>query len=140
MIDDFDPALIDYLFHIDIRSYEWPWVAGAWSDLDGYLIRVYSMKSVPRGYIAYKIGNNSLEVPKLCVNPTFRRMGIGSALMKDLVVQAIKLQKTKLCMTVHEHCKFFGWLNKRGWEAVGVVRGIFPDGSDGYLFERSVMR
>lgn len=140
MINAFDPATVDYLFHIDIRSYEWPWVAEAWKDLDGYFIRTYSLKNIPRGYIAYKIGNNSLEVSKLCVNPTFRRIGIGSALMKELVAQAIKLQKNKLCMTIHEHCKFLDWLTKRGWEAVSIVQGIFPDGSDGYLFERGVVR
>jgi GNAT superfamily N-acetyltransferase len=129
-----------FLYDIDIKSHYWPWTEEGWLDLKGYIIRVYSLKDIPRGFTAFKVGRNSLEVSKICVSPIFRRIGLGSALMKDLVLQAITLKKTKLCMTIHEHCEYIEWLVVRGWEGKGIESGLFPDGSDGYLFERGVMR
>ena len=139
MIENYNHAKIQYLYDIDIKSYYWPWTEKGWCDLIGYIFRVYSLKGVPRGFSCFKVGNNSLEVVKLCVHPTFRRLGFGSLLSDDLVHTAIGQKKQKLCMIVHEKCEHFDWLSNRGWRATLVVHGLFPDRTDGFCFERKII-
>lgn len=139
MIENFNIAKKPWLYHIDIKSYEWPWTEKGWCDLAGYIFRVYSLKGVPRGFSCFKVGNNSLEVVKLCVHPTFRRLGFGSLLSDDLVHTAIGQKKKKLCMIVHERNAYFDWLKHRGWVARSTEQGLFPDGTDGYCFEREII-
>ncbi|KKL18820.1 hypothetical protein LCGC14_2471750, partial [marine sediment metagenome] len=47
--------------------------------------------------------------------------------------------KQKLCMIVHEKNGYFDWLTKRGWKALSTERSLFPDGTDGFCFERIVI-
>ena len=139
MIQQCNPDDHKFLYHIDIKSFEWPWQLDAWKQINEYFIQAFYIKDVPRGYHIFQIGRSSLEVSKLCVNPIFRRIGLGSALLRDLVRHAIRLQKTKLCMTVHEDCQYFGWLANRRWKATGIIKAVYPDGTDGFLFEREVI-
>ncbi len=139
MIENFNITKRPWLYDIDIKSYYWPWTLEGWNDLAGYIFRVYNLKGVPRGFSCFQVGNNSLEVFKLCVHPTFRRLGFGSLLAIDLVHMAISQKKSKLCMIVHEKNKHFDWLKNRGWRATIVGHGLFPDGTDGYCFERDVV-
>lgn len=139
MIENYNTAMKPWLYDIDIKSYYWPWTSEGWNNLAGYIFRVYSLKGIPRGFSCFKIGNNSLEVVKLCVHPTFRRLGFGSLLSDDLVHMAISQKKSKLCMIVHEYNEYLPWAVSRGWKAVGVERKLFPDGVDGYCLERAVI-
>lgn len=139
MIENFNTKQKPWLYDIDIKSYYWPWTEKGWHNLSGYIFRVYSLKGVARGFSCFKVGNHSLEVVKLCVHPTFRRLGFGSLLQEDLIHMAISQKKKKLCMIVHEHNKYFEWLMHRGWLAVGVEAKLFPDGTDGFCFERNII-
>ena len=139
MIENYSVKQLPWLYDIDIKSYYWPWTEKGWCDLAGYIFRVYTLKGVPRGFSCFKVGNHSLEVVKLCVHPTFRRLGFGSLLQDDLVHMAIGQRKQKLCMIVHEKNGYFDWLTKRGWKALSTERSLFPDGTDGFCFERIVI-
>lgn len=139
MIENYNTKQKQWLYDIDIKSYYWPWTLEGWNDLVGYIFRVYNLKDVPRGFSCFKVGNNSLEVVKLCVHPTFRRLGFGSLLADDLVHMAISQRKKKLCMIVHEDNEYFDWLKKRGWLAVSIEKGLFPDRTDGFCFERNII-
>ena len=127
------------LYDIDIKSYYWPWLPEAWGEVKGYSFKVYMLRGKPRGFTCFKEEDDYLEIFKLAVHPHYRELGIGSVLLKDLVHAAISRRKKKLIMLVHEECKFFEWLGKRGWRAVSVERNRYPDGSDGYLFERDIV-
>ncbi|KKM73744.1 hypothetical protein LCGC14_1407410 [marine sediment metagenome] len=139
MIENFKETQKRWLYDIDIKSYYWPWTEQGWHNLMGYIFRVYCLKGVPRGFSCFKMGNSSLEVVKLCVHPTFRRLGFGSLLNEDLIHTAISQKKSKLCMIIHEQNEYFDWLKNRGWNARGIERGLFPDGTDGFCFERAVV-
>ncbi len=138
-IENYNVQQKPWLYDTDIKSYYWPWTIEGWCDLKGYIFRVYNLKNKPRGFSCFKVGNNSLEVVKLCVHPTFRRLGFGSLLQDDLIHIAISQKKKKLCMIVHERCAYFDWLNHRGWQARSVEKGLFPDGTDGFCFERDIV-
>lgn len=139
MIENYNVKMKPWLYDIDIKSYYWPWTEKGWCDLIGYIFRVYSLKNIPRGFSCFKVGNRSLEVVKLCVHPTFRRLGFGSLLCTDLIHMAISQKKSKLCMIVHEQCEHFDWLSHRGWTGIGIEKRLFPDGTDGFCFERTVI-
>lgn len=138
MIENYNETKKQWLYDIDVKSYYWPWTAEGWNNLTGYIFRVYNLKGVPRGFSCFKVGNHSLEVVKLCVHPTFRRLGFGSLLETDLGHMAISQKKQKLCMIVYAKCEYFDWLGNRNWKAVSVEQNLFPDGSDGYCFEKIV--
>ncbi len=139
MIENYNTKHRPWLYDIDIKSYYWSWTEQGWHDLAGYIFRVYTLKGVPRGFSCFKVGYNSLEVVKLCVHPTFRRLGFGNLLQDDLIHMAISQKKKKLCMIVHEKNEYFDWLRARGWRATIIVHGLFPDKTDGFCFERAVI-
>lgn len=128
---------MSHLIDIDIKSHKFPWLPPAWNDIQGYVFRVL-MTDVPRGYLAFKVKDKrTLMVVKLCVHPSWRGKGFGSGLHKELLRCSRVNNYSKLTMVVHEENEVgIEFLSARGWRAVSIEKHIFPDGSDGYLFER----
>ncbi len=139
-IENLKPTWIEYLYDIDIKSFYWPWPKEGWDNIKGYIFRTYILKNTPKGFTSFKVGPDCLRIIKIAVHPDYRRIGIGSLLMDDLVHIGISQKKSKLEMIVHEECKYLDWLRNRGWRATTVERGLFPDGTDGYTFERKVIQ
>lgn len=141
MIENFRQPWLPFLYDIDLRSYEWPWPEEKWQDIKSYIIRVYPIHHVPRGFSSFKVISDSIiKVSKLCVHPDWRGDGIGAALQNDLIKCARKYGKSRLVTTIHEYnSKGMDWLRAWGWIAIGVEKGIFPDNTDGFTFERGIV-
>ena len=76
-----------------------------------------------------------VHIPKLAVHPSWRKRGIGSALLSSTEAIA-KLQNVKMLVTfVHEeNSSGINWLCKRGFTGHNVHAGRSPDGRDSYSF------
>lgn len=139
IIVDYKPY-IDQLKAIDAKSYEWPWCEEGWKDTNGYIFRILvKEKDVVIGYSCVKLDFSKLLVVKLCVRPCFRKLGFGSSLMRDLLMFAKSKGVIRLSTILHEENQFIKWARNWDWKGTGIKKGLFPDGRDGYIFERKVL-
>lgn len=137
-IANFKVPYLEQCYHIDIKSYLWPWTEEGWNKIQGYIIRVKLVDDRVLGFCSFQIEGDMIKVSKLCVHPSVRRLGLGTELHQDLVRIAKKYHKKTVMMMLHEENEFFDFLIKRGWRAVSIEKGLFPDHRDGYLFMREV--
>ena len=138
MIVNFRVPYTMHCYDIDIKSYLWPWTMEDWDNLHGYVIRVYLLSDEVIGFYSFKVEKGTMMISKLCVHPDFRHLGVGTKMHDDLLKMA-KTYKKILRMMLHEDNKNRDFLIKRDWKAVSIERELFPDGSDGYLFEREII-
>jgi ribosomal protein S18 acetylase RimI-like enzyme len=149
MVTDFKPHHIPYLEEIDRESYKFPWWENSWADLGDLKVRVLENNTLERhsfgviGFSSYQVitVNNkaiALHIHKLCVAKQYRNKGHGSTLHRDLLRVAQQQKIKQLFMVVHEENNNIPWLQSWGWNAVSVRSNLYPDGRDGYVFERGV--
>jgi [ribosomal protein S18]-alanine N-acetyltransferase len=114
-----DGAFLACLEHPNVRS--------AVAELDG----------CPVGYLVAGMGNLTGMVWNLCVHPSYRRIGVGTALVERLFVWARRTTPVKAVFAnVHESdlgTQLF--FRSCGFHAAAVLRGKFADGADAYRFE-----
>ena len=141
-IQNFKQPWLPFLYYIDLRSYEWPWLEEQWNNIESYIVKIYAIDYIPRGFCLFKIiPDNIIRVSKLCVNPKWRRQGIGGALHDNLLEFARDHKKNKLTTTIHEqNLTGMDWLKQHGWQAVAIKKEVFPDNTDGFIFERGVVQ
>jgi len=150
-IVNFKTPYVPLLYNIDIKSYLWPWTEEGWGQIQGYIIRVYLLSDDVVGFYSYRpashcisephkgeIHTDRITVSKLCVHPDFRNLRIGSQLHDDLIRIAKKYSKKVVRMMLHEENEYRDFLIKRDWRAILISKGLFPDGRDGYLFQKEI--
>lgn len=137
-IANFKMPYLGQCYYIDIKSYLWPWTEEGWNKIQGYIIRVKLIDDRVLGFCSFRVEGDDIVVSKLCVHPSTRRLGLGTELHEDLIRIAKKYHKRRLRMMLHEENEHRDFLIKRGWRAVSIEKGLFPDSLDGYLFVRKV--
>ncbi|MFA5758674.1 MAG: GNAT family N-acetyltransferase [Clostridia bacterium] len=125
---------------IDIKSHEWPWYEEGWRTIREYNWRLWVESDVVIGFSCFKVirgqAISELQLAKLCVRPRYREHGIGARLMDDLVSVCNKNGITMISTIVHEECKYLGWMKKHGFQAVNLIKELFPDTRDGIVMRR----
>ncbi len=86
MIHDDLPLVSD----IERRSYEFPWSHGVFRDclLAGYICIVLERGDELAGYAILSIAAGEAHILNLCVDPTFRALGYGTRLLKEILRRA----------------------------------------------------
>ena len=86
------------------------------------------------GYMVYHLDRSTLTLLALAVEPTWRRQGVGAALMRRLRQKLQRHGRDRLVARAREtDDRAIHWLRSQGLRAVGVERDCYPD-CDGYLF------
>lgn len=93
-----------------------------------------------KGFMFCSIKDGVVDLLKLAVDPQFRRQGIGTRMINDLVVRFPQLEIRKIIANVLEgDLGAHIFLSKRGFAAKGIIKeGQIWKGRDLYTFELPV--
>lgn len=80
----------------------------------------------------------TLRILMICVKREYRRMGIGSALLKGIVNRFEGLRKIHLEVKV-TNTDAIRLYRKHGFTIKRELPDFYPDGTDGYLMEKLLM-
>ncbi len=85
--------------------------------------------------IAIKPSSNEMRILMLAVDKLYRRKGIGSSLIKELILRHPELRKIYLEVKVNniEAIKFY---EKHGFRIKEKIDDFYTDGSSAYLMEK----
>ncbi len=87
------------------------------------------------GYMVYVLQKKSLELINIAVFPPDRREGVGTAMIDKLKRKIGQQRRESITLTVGDwNLGAHRFFSSCGFCAVGVQRGHFSDGSDGYKF------
>jgi len=121
---------ISHLFDIDLKSFEVPWDIDVWRNVcENTEFNKLVVGDSPIGFIVWK-QTKSTDIWRFAVKPDYRNKGIGTSLLKEVKVFAAKNNCHKIIIPVLENLCYTGigcWLNKRGFKATGVIKGINED-------------
>jgi len=125
---------------IEEASYNQPWNK---DELEALLIQpevegwgLYSGGKV-MGYAVVRYRTRHAFLETLTIHPKFRRLGMGSELMRFIFGRASQQGSRSMVLEVHETNLgaqlFFADLD---FNVIKVLHSYFDDGADGYLFAR----
>jgi ribosomal protein S18 acetylase RimI-like enzyme len=126
---------LDYLVDIDIKSYDEVWAADKLHKF-GRNIRVCVMDTSDEivGFYMVNVQADRLgRIIKFAVKPSWRRSGIGTAMMNDLLLEAWELE-TLSAMVDEYNLPAQLFLKDSYFRLRRQLRG--PDGNCNYLFTR----
>jgi [ribosomal protein S18]-alanine N-acetyltransferase len=87
------------------------------------------------GYTIYELHPRKLQILNFCVDPEFRRQGIGQQLADKLIKKLCGDRRTSLVLTLREsNLSSQLFFRRAGFLAIDVIREHFGDtGEDGYV-------
>lgn len=125
---------------IEESSFEFPWD-------ENMFVRVLRQRNIVSlvaevdeiivGYVVHEFHKNRLHVINFAVHPHFRRLGVGSAIVRKLVSKLSFERRNRIILEIREsnlgaHL-FFRHL---GFRAISVLRDFYDDtDEDAYLFQ-----
>lgn len=122
----YQPAMSDEEYAAQVR------------DQDAYCL-VADCEGEVVGYMMYRLQAGKIVLDRMAVEPVFRRMGVGSAMMHQLIVRLTPQRRSRVEATLSERnvpAQMF--LSKLGFQAVSIIRDFVEDQHDAYLFEHAV--
>jgi GNAT superfamily N-acetyltransferase len=125
---------IEQLKLIDLKSYEDYWCDNKWESVledNAFHFRMFNIDETIAGFYCYRSEGKIVLLDRLCVRPSIRCQGIGSALMDDFL-ETFKGAKKRCLLREDNH--FVTWIAAWGWKAVGLKPMIFGD-VDGITME-----
>lgn len=133
-IVNYKTSYLSRCYEIDLNCYLWPWTEEGWAKLNGYVLRVFLIANEVVGFYSFTVRDSTIVVSKFCVHPDYQHLGTGTDLHADLMRFGKRYNKKQLEMMLHEDNLCRDFIIKHGWRAVNVVKELFPDKRDGYLF------
>ena len=96
--------------------------------------------SIGAGHVAFQVAGNTVKMVRCAVQPKWRRMGIGTAMVNHVVDFARRMGKKRVQTVIRETADSLGpccFLRATGFKAKGILH---PEGSDEefYIFQRIV--
>jgi ribosomal protein S18 acetylase RimI-like enzyme len=139
----FKPYL-EIIKSMDCKCYYWPWEDEGWDDISDYIIKVcLSDYNEPVGFSVYRempkegVGR-TVFISKLAVREKYRGQGYGTLLLDDIIKFSKKEDADGIdlieSILYEDNIPGAQWAKRRGFKAVKILPGLFPDGRDGYLF------
>ncbi len=99
--------------------------------LKKYTILVFIEEDMVRGYVIYRLGTTSYEIDTVFVDPHFRREGIGTSLLSDVLTRMKKAKKQSMTTSAKDTNLGAHLFLK----AMGFIGRIAEDDSSYYDFE-----
>lgn len=133
------PAVLD----IEQQSFEFPWDEETFVH---YLRQrncigmVAERDAAVVGFMVYELHKNRLHLLNFAVHPSFRRQGVGTAMMHKLASKLSCDRRNRIMVEVREtnvtaQCFF----RAQGFRAISVLREFYEDSAeDAYLFQMKI--
>lgn len=100
---------------------------------------VVELKDCVHGFMVYQLHEKSLYVHKLAVDPLWRRIGLGRAMVDKLVSKMSSHRRTTITIDTSERNTIVHkFLQANRFLAVGVTEGFYEDGAAAYRFEYTI--
>lgn len=139
-----DAAVTDTndLYSIDLKSFETPWQADIWGRTvvsHAHNTRVITDNGNVLGFAVYHLDKSGvLEVDKLAIKPSARRLGHSFHLMANIIDTAQRANATTISMVIPQSLVFDDgvgvWAKKIGFRAVTPILTGHFNGEDGIRF------
>lgn len=130
-IADMTKEHIDAIVEIEKESFSLPWSKNAFEESMAYehtifLVAILKDTNEPIGYIGmYKIFNEG-DITNIAVKPQYRGMGIGKALMREIIDRARELEISQLMLEVRESNQAaIGLYKEMGFENAGIRKNFY---------------
>jgi ribosomal-protein-alanine N-acetyltransferase len=87
---------------IERRSYDYPWSHGVFRDclLAGYTCMVLQRDDAIVGYCILSVAAGEAHILNLCVDPNFRKLGYGQALLEEVLERAARAEVREVFLEV----------------------------------------
>lgn len=143
LIRSVKPSEVREVYRIEAASFKDPYPLGlletlAYLNLEGFLVAEFKGRIV--GYVIGTLRWSSIgHVISIAVDEAFRRRGIGTMLMKEVMgrlrEQGAKVYRLEVRVSNVPASKLY---EKLGFRKVGVIEGYYGDGESAYVFMRGV--
>lgn len=96
-------------------------------------------EGAPIGFITFSVGGEQADVADLFVLPTFRRKGVGNALMEKAERRLKENGVKKIFLEVRQsNAVAVALYGKCGFEAVGIRKKYYADGGDAIVMCKEI--
>ncbi|MFQ5682465.1 MAG: ribosomal protein S18-alanine N-acetyltransferase [Candidatus Binatia bacterium] len=140
-----DPSDLEHILRIENASFAYPWSARFFLQelrvpCARSLLAIVSGK--PVGYIIYWVLPSDVDIHDLAVDPSYRRRGIGRALLAAVIGEARNRGSTRVTLEVRKSNETAQKLYQSlGFVEDGVRRGYYSDnGEDALLMVFEIKR
>ena len=119
------PAILD----VERSAYDFPWTEGIFKDClrVGYPAWLYEQDGQIKGYGILSVAAEEGHVLNLCVHPDWQQQGIGTQLLKALLLTAEILNVTVLFLEVRiSNESAISLYQKFGFNEVGIRHNYYP--------------
>lgn len=128
------------VMEIEKACYDEPWAEEQFEKVlneSGCIGVVAEVVGVPVGFIFYTLRKKSVELRNIAVLPQFRRLAIGSSMIRNLLAKLDIGPRRRVFVHVREtNDPAIYFFRSLGFLATGVSRGFFRDhDEDAYEFE-----
>ncbi len=101
--------------------------------LSGYS-RVALLDGAAVGYASMQLIYDEAHIRKICVDPAYRRAGIGTLLLNHIIKEAAALGAEGVTLEVREkNASAIGFYQTNGFKGEGVRKNYYPDDGDNAL-------
>ncbi|HID94309.1 MAG TPA: ribosomal-protein-alanine N-acetyltransferase [bacterium (Candidatus Stahlbacteria)] len=140
MIRRMQLADLQQILEIEKECFKVPWPKIAFLNIltreDNYSI-VYELETII-GYGISLILSDSIYIANLAVKDKFRRQGIGSMLLSNMLRYGYKIGRKKAKLEVRiSNTPAISLYEKLGFRRAGVIKCYYPDGEDALIMKRN---
>lgn len=86
------------------------------------------------GYIIYSV-DHSGTIVSIAVDPTERRSGVGSKLLREAMSELCSRVKTIELQVSAKNTRAIAFYFKHGFKPSGILKNYYPDGSDAMIMK-----
>ena len=99
--------------------------------------RVADNKEKVVGFSIYELHKKEIRILNLAVDPTFRRSGVGSAIVEELVAKLSQERRTKVILEVREtNLPAQSFFSELGFRATSIMKDLYDDTTeDAYVMQ-----
>lgn len=133
---------LEQILKIERSSFKFPYPMSLFKELlSNRHTRMFVAETVSDkivGYILYSIKSPKCLLISVAVDPEYRRMGVGTMLMKaflDDIKDVVEVVELQVGCNNFEAIKFY---YKFGFKVTGILKGYYPDGEDAFLMVKSL--
>ena len=132
---------IEKVYEIERESFPYPyspWDFQYYLEVEGEFFLVAEWEGEVVGYIVGSLWKDLLTIVSLAVKPSYRRRGIGTALIKELEKRVHgKAKRIELQVRVSNYPAIYLY-EKLGYEREGKISRYYRNGEDAYLYYKNL--
>lgn len=128
---------------IDVASYDPPWSHATWKVVQrqpSMRGMVALVSTTPVGFIIFDIGRHAIEIVRIGVLPTERRMSVGTTLLAAAMPLATENHREVTCAIGTHEAIADSFLRYNGFRASGFIRQFCGSKHDAVVLSRNLTR